>query len=720
MPIQEIQSDSKWQIISSSIVLDPKFAVKELIDNAIDSGATNVYIDVDAKTCGCQYIGVRDDGLGVEQSDRSMMCLNHATSKISNLSDLFYLSTLGFRGEALFAIATLCNQKGSMEITTRQEADKVGEKWLVAKDGTIKNEKRLKVTCPRGTTVVIRNLLGGLKCRYIQTSSRVFKNIEEFKSLINHYSLNYRSVRFHFSLVSLEKNGSVVEKQLQQSLNTNISKARTLSTIAQLRKPVAENFLLKDELAVNDLIKLDVILPKMNAKSDIVNLKKCKKFLSVNGRIMSLQLELGHSINKMLNSIYRKLQLLDPNVWYVNINCNMKIIDVNIEPGKDDILIKDMDFVLEQVKQALTSYLSGELRGNDSEVVNVHKEGAGKRLPELNCDPLKNIEESDYSSNTKGNEQTQQHEFESSIAPQNISSQPIQSSFEEHFKNGIQRPQRGGSTILQDTSALNYRANNRMLTTGSMVSNEGGWTKHLISEDNDSQKSDHISADLPSSLTYNYEDSSDVNEDLELSKNISVSNPFMTAKLRKATRNVNTGNINVTHANEHIQSTVDSLKCHASNEESLDLPIEIKRTRLPQKNLLEKFTINGRTKIRKLTNQEEDQLVSLQFGQFNEDINPQSLHDTTLVDDRPSDYCDKRSGRNITMFSEYTNSYTIAADYTCKQYLKDGYKGELLWLMRQGHPSERLLEGLDAYSNKFKNNKLILSKTNQGWYVLGI
>lgn len=720
MPIQEIQSDSKWQIVSTSIVLDPKFAVKELIDNAIDSGATNVYVDVDAKTCGCQYISVRDDGLGVERNDRSLMCLNHSTSKISNLNDLFSLSTLGFRGEALFSIATLCNQKGSMEITTRQEVEKVGEKWLVAKDGTIKNKKKLKVTCPRGTTVVVRNLLGGLKSRFIQTSLRVLKNIEEFKSLVNHYSLNYRSVRFHFSLVSLEKNGSVTEKQLQQSLNTNISKVRTLSTIAQLRKPVAENFLLKDELPVSSLIKLDLILPKMNATSDIVNLKKSKKFLSVNGRIMSLQLELGHSINKMLNSIYRKLQLLDPNVWYVNINCDMKITDINIEPGKDDILIKDMDFVLDQIKQALTFYISGELRENDSEVIKPHQEVVTERLPESNCDALKIIEGFDSSLNTKADEEVQQHEPESIIEAQSRSTQQIKSSFKNSFKNGIQGAQQGESMVMEDARTLSYRPNNRKLTAGSMVSNEGGWTKHLTSEDNYSQKSDHISSDVPSSLTYNYEDPLHVDEDLELSKNISVSNPFMTAKLIKATRNANIGNTNVTYPKEYIQPTLVSSICNASNEEGLRLPIEIKHTRLPQKNSIEKFTINGRTKIRKLTIQEEEQLVSLQFGQVNEERNAQSSHDTTLVDDRSSDYCDKKSGRNIEMFSEYTNSYTIAADYTCKQYLKDCYKGELLWLMRQGHPSERLTEGLNAYSNTFKNSKLMLSKTSEGWYILGI
>lgn len=102
MAITKISAESRWKIISSSFILGPNAVVRELIDNSIDGGAKNIYIDIDSKTVGCEYICVRDDGSGIDYEDRPQMCLNHSTSKIKTMSDLSTLTALGFRGEASF------------------------------------------------------------------------------------------------------------------------------------------------------------------------------------------------------------------------------------------------------------------------------------------------------------------------------------------------------------------------------------------------------------------------------------------------------------------------------------------------------------------------------------------------------------------------------------------------------------------------------------------
>lgn len=119
MTIHQLSPESQWKIVSSSFIYGPVAAVRELLDNSIDSGAKKVFIDVDSTTGGCEYISVKDDGSGVDIIDRPSMCLEHTTSKMSSLGDISILTTLGFRGEALFLLSNLCNQKGSMQVETK-------------------------------------------------------------------------------------------------------------------------------------------------------------------------------------------------------------------------------------------------------------------------------------------------------------------------------------------------------------------------------------------------------------------------------------------------------------------------------------------------------------------------------------------------------------------------------------------------------------------------
>lgn len=252
MTIQQLSPDSQWKIVSSSFIYGPVAAVRELIDNSIDSGAKNIYVDIDSATGGCDYISVKDDGSGVDTNDRPSMCAHHTTSKISTLGDISILTTLGFRGEALFLLSNLCNQQGSMQVETKTVDDVIGERWLIDGGGAITNGKRYKISCPVGTTVILRKLLGGLRARYLEISSKPRKTFDELTYLINHYSLIHRDIRFFFSLVSLRKNGSVERKQTQDTLDSKISRARSLSLLAKLKKPVPVNFIVEEKLVVDE------------------------------------------------------------------------------------------------------------------------------------------------------------------------------------------------------------------------------------------------------------------------------------------------------------------------------------------------------------------------------------------------------------------------------------------------------------------------------------
>lgn len=364
MPIKGIIADEKWKIFASSFIVEPKTAVRELIDNSIDSGCQNIYVSIDSKTGGCEYISVRDDGPGVPQPDRKLMCLNNTTSKINSLDDLDKISTLGFRGEALFLIANLCCEVGTLEIITKCKDESVGEKWYIQKNGSIKPKSVRKAPATTGTVVTLRKLLGGFKSREIDQSSKARKTIEDLKTILYHYALNFRNIRFSFELVSLNKNGSIAQKQLQLSVAPNLTRPRLLSLIANLRKPTNINFVENASLEITDKIDIQLILPTMIPQSDAVNVKKSYEFLSVNNRALSRKLAFGKEFDRVLSSIYRRLQLLEPNVWYVNIISEPQLIDVNIEPEKDDILLKDETKVIQKMDNIIELYLREKLNIN--------------------------------------------------------------------------------------------------------------------------------------------------------------------------------------------------------------------------------------------------------------------------------------------------------------------------------------------------------------------
>ena len=140
---------------------------------------------------------------------------------------------------------------------------------------------------------------------------------------------------------------------MQETLDPKISRARSLSLLARLKKPVPLNFIVEENFVIDEKINLDLILPRMVPESDVINIKRRFKFLSVNDRALSLNLETGKTISKLLSSIYRDFSLLDPMVWFINLNCDTKLLDVNIEPEKNDVMIKSFEVILKKIENKL-------------------------------------------------------------------------------------------------------------------------------------------------------------------------------------------------------------------------------------------------------------------------------------------------------------------------------------------------------------------------------
>ena len=162
------------QIAAGEVIQRPASAVKELMENALDAGATQ--IDLVVKEAGKSMIMVVDNGCGMSETDARMCFERHATSKISKAEDLFAIRTMGFRGEALASIAAIAQ----VELKTRRKEDEVGTKIII--EGSVVKEQSL-VPMQTGTTFTIKNLFFNVPARrnFLKSTQAEMRHIvEEF------------------------------------------------------------------------------------------------------------------------------------------------------------------------------------------------------------------------------------------------------------------------------------------------------------------------------------------------------------------------------------------------------------------------------------------------------------------------------------------------------------------------------------------------------------
>lgn len=137
------------QIAAGEVIQRPASVIKELVENAVDAGATEITIIL--KDGGRTLIQVVDDGCGMSPTDARMAFERHATSKIRAAEDLFNLHTMGFRGEALPSIAAVAQ----IELRTMRHGDTIGTRLLISES---KFESQEPAVCAPGTNLMVKNL----------------------------------------------------------------------------------------------------------------------------------------------------------------------------------------------------------------------------------------------------------------------------------------------------------------------------------------------------------------------------------------------------------------------------------------------------------------------------------------------------------------------------------------------------------------------------------
>ena len=145
------------QIAAGEVIERPASVVKEMMENSIDAGATNITVEI--KNGGISYIRITDDGKGIAKDDVELAFERHATSKIRSAEDLKDVKSMGFRGEALASIAAISN----VELISKTEDSEIGTK-IAVEGGDVLNIE--DVACSKGTSITVRNLFYNTPVRY--------------------------------------------------------------------------------------------------------------------------------------------------------------------------------------------------------------------------------------------------------------------------------------------------------------------------------------------------------------------------------------------------------------------------------------------------------------------------------------------------------------------------------------------------------------------------
>src|SRR6476646_5056301 len=162
------------QIAAGEVIQRPASAVKELLENAVDAGATEIKLFVN--DAGKSLIQVIDNGGGMSETDARMCFERHATSKIRNIDDLFHIRTMGFRGEALASIAAIAQ----VELRTRREEDELGIFIEIENSNVSRQEP---IAAPIGTSISMKNLFFNVPARrnFLKSNAAEMRHIvDEF------------------------------------------------------------------------------------------------------------------------------------------------------------------------------------------------------------------------------------------------------------------------------------------------------------------------------------------------------------------------------------------------------------------------------------------------------------------------------------------------------------------------------------------------------------
>jgi len=312
------------QIAAGEVIQRPASAVKEILENAIDSGADKIELVV--KDAGKTLIQITDNGCGMSETDARLSFERHATSKISTVNDLFSIRTMGFRGEALASIAAIAQ----VEMKTRRHETELGTQVII-EASEVKSQEFCN--CPAGTTLMIKNLFFNVPARrkFLKSDSVELRNIiEEFQRIaLAHPELSFNLFNDRKPVFQLKSSNL---KQRIVSIFSPTYNQRLIPVEQQLNIMNISGFIAKPEFARK---------------------QRGEQYFFVNRRFMR-HAYLNHAVESAFEELLPEKSY--PS-YFLFIEIDPANIDINIHPTKTEIKFEDEKIIYSLVRSAVKAAL---------------------------------------------------------------------------------------------------------------------------------------------------------------------------------------------------------------------------------------------------------------------------------------------------------------------------------------------------------------------------
>ena len=329
------------QIAAGEVIERPYSVVKELVENSIDAGATKISIEISNE---CRNIRIADNGSGIHPDDIMLAFSKHATSKIQDSEDLYNISTLGFRGEALSSIISI----SKVTCTTRTKDFEYGTK-VECENSEVKTSK---TGCSTGTIMEIKDLFYNIPARlkFLKSSKTEFSYIQE---LVQTIALIHTDIAF------------TLKNEAKTVIETNGLKD-TVLTIKDVYSKDAVQYL-KEVLKTDDIAKTKI--SGYVSTPDYTRSSKKGYFTYVNSRPVKCAV-----IQKAVDMAYKNL--IEKNKYpfvILNLELPPQDVDVNVHPTKKEVRYKNTNqifsFIISAVKMALQNSI--EIKNEDFNEENI-------------------------------------------------------------------------------------------------------------------------------------------------------------------------------------------------------------------------------------------------------------------------------------------------------------------------------------------------------------
>ena len=308
------------QIAAGEVVQRPASVIKELIENAVDSGATSIQVIV--KDAGRSLIQVIDNGSGMSVTDVRMAFERHATSKIRTTEDIYNIHTKGFRGEALASIAAVAQ----VETKTRKIDDEIGSQ-LVIEGGEVRNQD--PVVCPVGTSISVKNL---------------FYNVPARRNFLKSNQVEFRHIQDEFQRVSM------AHENISFFLHHNDAEVYHLKA-GNLKQRITQIFGKKLSSQIIS-VEEDTEIVKVKGfvgKPEVAKKSRGEQFFFVNNRYIRS----GYLHNAIADAFDNLLPAGYSPVYFLYLEIDPSKIDINIHPTKTEIKFEDEALIFTILRAAV-------------------------------------------------------------------------------------------------------------------------------------------------------------------------------------------------------------------------------------------------------------------------------------------------------------------------------------------------------------------------------